>query len=232
MKFYLIIYFAFITQIIFSQSNFKRGFDNGFKNGYCFDDYGCIAPYPPIVPILSYSESYDNYNQGYNRGFSMGQIQKNSDTTRLNQPNNSNTWGVATIFPEQNLYHPDNNHLMNVYSQAQQNYQAAQNNQQQQQYQQQLYKQQQIINREKYYTKLSDEYDKKYNAPAARKKRHEDYMKLKNTYDHIKYKPNQIEDGWYNVDIIAANINLIFIFIIFFCLDSVIYYLINFLFQF
>lgn len=197
MKFYLIIYFAFITQIIFSQSNFERGFDNGFKNGYCFDDYGCIAPFTPFAPIPLLNESYENYNQGYNRGFTVGQRMKTIDITSAKQ-NNSNTWGVATKFPEQNLYHPDNNYLMSVYSQAQQNYHAQQNYQAQQNYKHDLQ-----IEKLK---KEAEETIKKYKSPEARKKRYDDFVYYKNKYNAFKFKPNELEDNWYKVVIYYGNI--------------------------
>lgn len=54
------------------QSNFCRGFNDGYKEGYCYDRYGCIAPIPPVCPVLEVGERIDSYKDGYNRGFKTG----------------------------------------------------------------------------------------------------------------------------------------------------------------
>lgn len=57
----------------FCQSNFDRGFQNGYKKGYCHDQgVGCMPPIPPIAPIPTVGENMDSYQDGYNRGFEMG----------------------------------------------------------------------------------------------------------------------------------------------------------------
>jgi uncharacterized protein (TIGR02145 family) len=56
----------------FGQSDYSRGFQNGYKIGYCYNDYGCIPPIPPITPIPRIGENQDNYQDGYNRGFKQG----------------------------------------------------------------------------------------------------------------------------------------------------------------
>jgi hypothetical protein len=50
-------------------SQFCRGFNDGYKEGYCYDRYGCISPIPPICPMLEIGERQDSYKDGYNRGF-------------------------------------------------------------------------------------------------------------------------------------------------------------------
>lgn len=76
-----------ITAIIFSitgafcQSNFDRGFQSGYKKGYCHDQaVGCIPPIPPVAPIPSVGESLNSYQDGYNRGFEMALSGRNSNS--------------------------------------------------------------------------------------------------------------------------------------------------------
>lgn len=79
MKISLLIVIVF-TFNIYSQSNYNRGFDAGYKKGYCQDQgVGCIPPVPPISPIPRVNESSESYNDGYNRGFKMGLNAQSSD---------------------------------------------------------------------------------------------------------------------------------------------------------
>ncbi len=60
--------------VIFAQaayaSSFCYGFQAGYKAGYCYQQFGCIAPIPPICPIPGIGES--TFQDGYNRGFLAG----------------------------------------------------------------------------------------------------------------------------------------------------------------
>lgn len=68
-----------LTFVAFGQyKDYDRGFKNGFKEGYCYNDYGCISPIAPITPIPLVGESNDNYQDGYNRGFKWGLEDKQS----------------------------------------------------------------------------------------------------------------------------------------------------------
>lgn len=61
-----------ITGTTFGQySNFfQKGFEIGFKKGYCYNqNINCM---PPLTPLPRLNESYDNYNAGYDRGFQVG----------------------------------------------------------------------------------------------------------------------------------------------------------------
>ncbi|MDB5274162.1 MAG: hypothetical protein JWO58_2529 [Chitinophagaceae bacterium] len=50
---------------------YKEGFENGYKSGWCYNKgAGCYAPYPPYPPYPKYNE--DNYQGGYNKGFLQG----------------------------------------------------------------------------------------------------------------------------------------------------------------
>lgn len=90
MKKQLVTLAFFILSItVFGQSNnYQKGFQNGFKEGYCHNDYGCVVPVIPITPIPLIGEDFDNYQDGYNRGFKMGLEKK--------QINKSNSGGYQS----------------------------------------------------------------------------------------------------------------------------------------
>lgn len=88
--------FWLLTFVAFGQyNNYDSGFKNGYKEGYCYNDYGCIPPIPPITPIPLIGESNDNYQDGYNRGFKMGL--ENKQAKKGNSENKQNG---------QNIYNP------------------------------------------------------------------------------------------------------------------------------
>lgn len=82
----------FFTIVVFGQNNYDRGFKNGYKEGYCYNDIGCVAPIPPITPIPLVGESSDSYQDGYNRGFKTGleakQAKKANSGTQTNSGGN------------------------------------------------------------------------------------------------------------------------------------------------
>jgi hypothetical protein len=176
MKKYLSSCLLLICQILYSQ--YYIGFNDGFKNGYCFDDFGCIAPIPPVPLMLGIGESYDNYNQGYNRGFSVGQSKKNLDNSGTNQTNLS-PYGNPTKFGEMNLYHPNNEFLLNIYQKMDQRYseQGTTNE----------------IN------EIENNYFLEFNSAEAKKLRYEAFIRLKTKCDSYKLKPNELKNGWFKV---------------------------------
>jgi hypothetical protein len=75
--------FILLTVVAFGQFNdYDRGFQNGYKEGYCYNDFGCIAPIPPITPIPQIGESNDSYQDGYNRGFKRGLEDKRASKSK------------------------------------------------------------------------------------------------------------------------------------------------------
>jgi hypothetical protein len=54
---------------------FCRGYEAGYKRGYCSNHGGqmCIPPIPPICPIPNVGEN--SFQDGYDRGFQDGASQ-------------------------------------------------------------------------------------------------------------------------------------------------------------
>ncbi len=68
----LLISFCAMSQL---KSNYVKGFEVGFEEGYCYNRPAVsICSYPIILypPFPRLNESSDNYTQGYNRGFQYG----------------------------------------------------------------------------------------------------------------------------------------------------------------
>lgn len=91
MKYLIAILIFIISYPLFSQTQFSIGFKEGYKSGYCHNDYNCPEPITPSTPSLHDGESFDNYMDGYNRGFKMGledkQNKKSNLTPIYNPPN-------------------------------------------------------------------------------------------------------------------------------------------------
>jgi len=68
-------------QLAYSQSNFSNGFSEGYKKGYCQDKgINCIEPIAPIAPLPTVNENMNSYQDGYNRGFTVGSNANKSNT--------------------------------------------------------------------------------------------------------------------------------------------------------
>lgn len=61
-----------------ADSDYCDCFPNGWEDGYCYEDFGCIAPIAPVCPIPTVSES-NTCQGGYNKGFVMGRRKKAKD---------------------------------------------------------------------------------------------------------------------------------------------------------
>ncbi len=108
-KIILLIFMTINFTLIYGQSEYSRGFQAGYKEGYCYNDFGCIAPIPPITPTPTINEHFDSYKDGYNRGFLMGKDAKNSIST---QKNKGITLSYGTTRPNNNY---TNNYSSNRY---------------------------------------------------------------------------------------------------------------------
>lgn len=71
MKKLLIILLATVSLSFTAATNYCNGFEEGYKAGWCDDDYGCIEPIVPVCPVMRINDK-DTYRDGYNRGFKMG----------------------------------------------------------------------------------------------------------------------------------------------------------------
>lgn len=98
MKLLLVIILVFFTSLSYSQTQYSEGFEYGYSQGYCYGQAPCNAPNPPLTPNPQLGESWDNYQQGYNRGFQMG-----IDAKRASG-NNSYTSNPPS--PQRQLYKP------------------------------------------------------------------------------------------------------------------------------
>ena len=54
------------------QNNFCKGYDKGYKAGYCHQVQFCIEPISPICPLPEIGEDSNSFKDGYNRGFVDG----------------------------------------------------------------------------------------------------------------------------------------------------------------
>jgi len=73
----------FITSLAYSQSeSFRKGWSDGYKEGYCYQKVGCVTPYVPIFPLPDIGN--DTYKGGYNKGFLKGKSD-NTETSSSNE---------------------------------------------------------------------------------------------------------------------------------------------------
>ncbi len=76
------------------ETNFAKGFKDGFKKGYCYGNQGvdCFYPTPPMAPLPGMNENENSYQDGYNRGFTVGsdlfKSQKQDNRNPFNPPVN------------------------------------------------------------------------------------------------------------------------------------------------
>lgn len=59
-----------ITFSVLAYGSFCAGYKDGYKAGYCYGQYGCLAPLTPMCPMARLGEN--TYMDGYNRGFLAG----------------------------------------------------------------------------------------------------------------------------------------------------------------
>lgn len=69
---FLLFLFSLCYTFGFAQTTFNRGFNIGYKEGYCHNETVCTPPIPPMAPMPTIHESSNSYQDGYNRGFKVG----------------------------------------------------------------------------------------------------------------------------------------------------------------
>ena len=105
------IFFIVITLFIYSnlsaQNDYTKGFEAGYKKGWCHNkDIGCIPPVPPVPPVPSIGESLNSYTDGYNRGFQMGlDAGRSEDSKSASTRQRYQT--AQPEFVEGTIYNPD-----------------------------------------------------------------------------------------------------------------------------
>jgi len=70
----ILIMLVVVTSLLYAPqafaSSFCEGWNGGYKAGYCYRQYGCLAPLVPLCPLPRLGEN--TYQEGYNRGFLAG----------------------------------------------------------------------------------------------------------------------------------------------------------------
>lgn len=119
MRSILQIILIFYSTSFFAQTNFSRGFDAGYKKGYCYEKgIGCIEPISPVAPIPTVSERSDSYQDGYNRGFTQG---LNDQKNQNNNTQDRQRYKTAKAeFVEDNIYQPPVELIMQLQQKKQQ----------------------------------------------------------------------------------------------------------------
>lgn len=88
------LFLSLISIVGFAQlkSNYAKGFEVGFKEGYCYNSktVDCFYPMTPEAPLPRLNEDRENYTQGYNRGFQFGLDLKRSNDALNNSDANMN----------------------------------------------------------------------------------------------------------------------------------------------
>lgn len=119
MKVVISTFFILIGCLIFGQTNFEKGFKEGFNNGYCYSKktspYNCYPPLPPFTPLPQINENSNSYQDGYNRGFIYGQARREKDdsnsstTNTIPNPSKFNPYieqnPILDLTPEERAYY-------------------------------------------------------------------------------------------------------------------------------
>lgn len=85
----LLIGFIFISySTLYSQTNFHRGFNSGWDEGYCYDSSSpdCIPPSPPLSPFTTLNENKDSFKDGYLRGLEAGKAAFHPNELKFTTP--------------------------------------------------------------------------------------------------------------------------------------------------
>lgn len=69
-----LIFIGLLFISAYAQSPFCEGFKAGYVAGYCYGEYSCLEPLPPLCPLPKLGEY--SFQHGYNRGFLLGLSKK------------------------------------------------------------------------------------------------------------------------------------------------------------
>lgn len=177
----ILLLLFFCTSTHSQQSLFDKGYQDGYKEGYCYlITYGCISPIPPIPPIPNINESSKSYKDGYNRGFLAGQKKKEEDDRKNKQGSIPNTATPNRQWKSTEYQPLFDDNLLSLYMQTMQIRQQ----QQKQQYAQLLESERMQIEAELRKTKQFT-------------------TQTLNLYSSLNSKTTKVADGWHTV--IALN---------------------------
>lgn len=82
MKLTFLLFIILCCSNIYSQSGYCNGWEVGYKKGYCYNEYGCVAPVAPVCPVANIGE--ETYIDGYNRGLIQGSQDSKTNNQRIN----------------------------------------------------------------------------------------------------------------------------------------------------
>lgn len=99
-KIELLVFILFAFNKINAQGNFRDGYIEGFKEGFCYQESFCNAPYPPMIPMAKIGEA--TYRDGYNRGFIDGGVFKTKKYDGNSQIRNDLIKGARDASPKYN----------------------------------------------------------------------------------------------------------------------------------
>tara|TARA_B100001115_G_C15836920_1_gene418622 strand:+ start:1656 stop:2285 length:630 start_codon:yes stop_codon:yes gene_type:complete len=118
-----IVFLLFFVPFLTKSQSFSNGWQEGYKKGYCDNDFGCIEPIPPISPIAPIKSNFNlsDYQHGYNEGFKAGMKAKvgKSNSSSSNLTNTMNQ--LSQQRHEQHMQQMDHYNQMERESQRQMN---------------------------------------------------------------------------------------------------------------
>ena len=104
-----------------AQTNFHKGYSEGFKKGFCHQKIGCVAPVGVSLGP-SPGQLFSSYKDGYNNGFSDGMKKSQSERRSESQSQSQSPYGRESYRPEFKTFTPDYNQLNKILKARQQSY--------------------------------------------------------------------------------------------------------------
>ncbi len=71
-----------VSSNLISQNPYDKGFQKGYEDGFCYGDFACISPIPPVTPIPLIGDNPSSYQDGYKRGFKTGLENRSKKETK------------------------------------------------------------------------------------------------------------------------------------------------------